>query len=384
MIVGLPRTSRYHRGPARPARGRPTVPLPAQVGAPGSGAPTRRRHRVRRSPPAGPTVEHRRAAHRTRRRPGGGRRDPHPRLQQGELVLPALVAQHPNARFVMTHRHPEAVIPSTCSVVADVRMPCPAGRRTRPRSVARCSSTSRPRCIGRWEIAPLGEDRFLDVGQYQVEHDPVATAEHASTTSPASNSAATCARQWLIGPRQPPRFGRGEHRYSAASSGSRPTASIRRSPTTSPPTGSSVAHPADPSTARIDTKFGVSSQSDDSGAPGHDHAHHRGAAGYGGTAHVRRPLRSGQDQSRRRRGGATARGPRSTATSPASPTCWNARCAPSSSVSPRGPLRRSAPKLSGSKQTVPRHWGNDRRTVARRVEDTGGQPQPAAVRIRRE
>ena len=133
--------------------------------------------------------------------------------------LPDVVAQYPDARFVMTHRDPEAVIPSTCSVVAGPKervpswSPDPAafGHEMLEHFTAAMQRAMADRTA-------LGEDRFLDVGQYELEHDAVATAERICDFAGIdfAGDVRTAMTDWAAGNR---RGSRGEHRYSAAEFG---------------------------------------------------------------------------------------------------------------------------------------------------------------------
>ena len=93
--------------------------------------------------------------------------------------LDDVIAQYPSARFIMTHRDPVSVVPSTCRVVLGSRArrlpdwptdPVVLGRQVLEHfleGVTR-ASTSRSR---------FEPERFLDVGQKEVEADPIGVAE---------------------------------------------------------------------------------------------------------------------------------------------------------------------------------------------------------------
>jgi hypothetical protein len=93
--------------------------------------------------------------------------------------LPPLFAQYPDIRFVMTHRDPVKVVPSVCSVTIEhtrLRLP---------------DWTCDPAAFGKNFLEhlaegvrrflafrdSLGEDRFVDVGQPELQADPVGVAE---------------------------------------------------------------------------------------------------------------------------------------------------------------------------------------------------------------
>ena len=90
-----------------------------------------------------------------------------------------VVGQYPTARFVITHRDPIAALPSTCSTILDSREKRLPGRPTdRVRLGAQMlehwSDGMRRALDAR---ASLGEQRFVDVGQHEVEIDPIGTAQ---------------------------------------------------------------------------------------------------------------------------------------------------------------------------------------------------------------
>ena len=93
--------------------------------------------------------------------------------------LPELSRHYPDARFVMTHRDPTVALPSTCSVVLDAR------RNVLP-DVAQDQAALGSEMVEHFAVgveramddrAVVGEDRFLDVGQADMERDPIGTAE---------------------------------------------------------------------------------------------------------------------------------------------------------------------------------------------------------------
>jgi hypothetical protein len=93
--------------------------------------------------------------------------------------LPEMSRHYPAARFVMTHRDPVLAIPSACEVVLDARKMFLPGLRYDQALLG-------AEMLGHFSIGMehamearrvLGEHRFLDVGQEEVELDPVGTAE---------------------------------------------------------------------------------------------------------------------------------------------------------------------------------------------------------------
>jgi hypothetical protein len=130
-------------------------------------------------------------------------------------TLPPLAAQYPDMRFVITHRDPTKVIPSACSVIAEhTRMRLPDwvpdrafGRRTLDQllqGVTRAMA-ARPH---------IGEERFVDIGQPELNADPVGTAEHIYEFAglDLSDDVRTAMTAWSD---QNQAGARGEHRYSA-------------------------------------------------------------------------------------------------------------------------------------------------------------------------
>jgi hypothetical protein len=93
-------------------------------------------------------------------------------------TLPPLAAHYPDMRFVMTHRDPVKVIPSACSVIAEhTRMRLPHwkpdpefGRRTLTQLLEGVQRAMAARPV-------IGEERFIDIGQPELQADPVGVAE---------------------------------------------------------------------------------------------------------------------------------------------------------------------------------------------------------------
>jgi hypothetical protein len=93
--------------------------------------------------------------------------------------LDDLVANYPNAKFVMTHRDPAATVPSACSTVDLARrsgMPDEMHDKKKLGSFLLEHLTDGiSRAMQSRER--IGEDRFCDVSQQQLEADPVQTLE---------------------------------------------------------------------------------------------------------------------------------------------------------------------------------------------------------------
>jgi hypothetical protein len=145
------------------------------------------------------------------------RRPPHRwllKLPAYVFLLPELATQFPDARVVMTHRDPVTVMASTCSVVADAR-----SKRTPTWSPG---PTFGRELLDHWAEgmrqalaarADLGDDRFVDVGQRELEADAVAVAErvYAGAGLSLDPQMATAMGEWAAANR---RGSRGAHRYS--------------------------------------------------------------------------------------------------------------------------------------------------------------------------
>ena len=93
--------------------------------------------------------------------------------------LEDFIDRYPSARFIMTHRDPVSVVPSTCRVVLGSRErrlpgwptdPAELGRRVLEHFLEGVTRASDSR-------AKLEPERFLDVGQKDVESDPIGIAE---------------------------------------------------------------------------------------------------------------------------------------------------------------------------------------------------------------
>jgi hypothetical protein len=130
-------------------------------------------------------------------------------------TLPPLAGQYPEMLFVVTHRDPLKVIPSACSVIAEhTRMRLPDwtpdrefGRRTLAQLLegVRRAMAARP---------VIGENRFVDIGQPELNADAVAVAEriYAFAGLELGNDVRTAMARWS---EQNRAGSRGDHRYSA-------------------------------------------------------------------------------------------------------------------------------------------------------------------------
>jgi hypothetical protein len=129
------------------------------------------------------------------------------------FLLPELAAHYPAARFLMTHRDPVTALASTCSTVAHSRRertPSWSPDEQFGSSLLEHWADGMRQCMH--ARAVLGEARFIDVAQHELEVDPVATAERAypfaGLTLPIDARAAMV--DWAAGNQ---RGARGEHRY---------------------------------------------------------------------------------------------------------------------------------------------------------------------------
>lgn len=93
-------------------------------------------------------------------------------------TLTPLAAHYPDMRFVVTHRDPVKVIPSACSVIAEhTKMRLPDwtpdpefGRRTLTQLLEGVQRAMAARPV-------IGEERFLDIGQPELQADAISVAE---------------------------------------------------------------------------------------------------------------------------------------------------------------------------------------------------------------
>jgi hypothetical protein len=145
------------------------------------------------------------------------RRPPHRWLLKDPLYLFQLAefsAQYPKAKFVMTHRDPVAVLPSTCSVIVTLRRLRLPNWRSDPEELGKEALEFFPDGVRQAVAArdALGGAGFLDVGQHELERDPVGTAERVYEFAGLRLSDDTRAAMaaWATANEK---GARGEHRY---------------------------------------------------------------------------------------------------------------------------------------------------------------------------
>jgi hypothetical protein len=118
-------------------------------------------------------------------------------------------------RFVMTHRDPAKVIPSACSVIAEhTRMRLPEwkpdpefGRRTLDQLLEGVQRAMAARPV-------IGEERFVDIGQPELNADPLGVAERIYDFAglDLTPDVRAAMAQWS---EQNRAGARGEHQYTA-------------------------------------------------------------------------------------------------------------------------------------------------------------------------
>ncbi len=130
------------------------------------------------------------------------------------FLLREVAAHYPEASFVMTHRDPVTALASTCSTVADAR------RKRTPTWVP--GPTFGQELLDHWAEGmhramaareAIGEDRFVDVAQHELESDPIGTAERvfARAGLALDGAVADAMGEWAARNR---RGSRGAHQYS--------------------------------------------------------------------------------------------------------------------------------------------------------------------------
>jgi hypothetical protein len=127
-----------------------------------------------------------------------------------------IIKRYPNAKFVMTHRDPVALIPSTCSVTIEAtRKRVPGWTPADPVAFGREVLDQQAEAVRRAAAARavIGEARFLDIAQPEMERDPVAVAEriYAFAGLRLDETVRQIMVSWAAGNR---RGSRGEHRYT--------------------------------------------------------------------------------------------------------------------------------------------------------------------------
>lgn len=92
---------------------------------------------------------------------------------------PSLARHYPDARFLMTHRDPAVAFPSACSTIAQAQRNSVPTREPEPTKLGRelldhfVEGTRRVVADRRH----IGEHRFHDIGQREIESDPIGTVE---------------------------------------------------------------------------------------------------------------------------------------------------------------------------------------------------------------
>ena len=140
------------------------------------------------------------------------------------FLLSELAAHYPDARFVMTHRDPITAMASTCSTVA-------AARHNRIPSWSPDAQFG-PGLLEHWSEGmrrgmaardALGEARFIDVAQRELESDPIGIVQrfyHFANVT-LSDDVRSEMMRWVDRNR---RGSRGEHVYTAGEYGLAPAA----------------------------------------------------------------------------------------------------------------------------------------------------------------
>lgn len=142
--------------------------------------------------------------------------------------LGEMAAQYPQARFIMAHRDPAAAFPSACSTVATAQrnaLPLnPPDDRRLGAFLLEHLVVGIERAMA--DRAVIGEARFFDVTQKEMESDAVGTAQriHDFLGIPLDASTRSAMAKWA-GENQ--RGARGLHHYSAQQFGTT-TAQIRK------------------------------------------------------------------------------------------------------------------------------------------------------------
>jgi Sulfotransferase family len=132
------------------------------------------------------------------------------------FAFDAVIAQYPSARFVFTHRNPVAAMPSVCSTVIHARKvriphwvadPPAVGRELLEHHAEAARRATAARAV-------LGDDRFLDIAQHELETSAVEVAERIYDFAGLEmhGDVRDAMAQWGDENR---RGARGEHQYSA-------------------------------------------------------------------------------------------------------------------------------------------------------------------------
>jgi hypothetical protein len=131
------------------------------------------------------------------------------------FCLDAVLAVFPDARFVMTHRDPAAVLGSVCSLIATMYEM--TGKPPPPERIGESERTSWAEAMRRLLAvrARIGEARFADVHFHELNADPLAAirAAYARLGLPWTDAAERAIGAYAAAH---PRGRHGEHRYRLA------------------------------------------------------------------------------------------------------------------------------------------------------------------------
>jgi Sulfotransferase family len=134
-------------------------------------------------------------------------------------------AQYPAARFIVTHRDPVSVLPSTCSVIESSRRLRLPEWNSDPLELGREALDFLPDAVRQAAAArtSIGEDRFLDVAQDDLARNAAGTAHRIYEFAglKLSQDTGTAMAKWA---RDNQPGSRGEHRYRAEDYGLTPDA----------------------------------------------------------------------------------------------------------------------------------------------------------------
>jgi hypothetical protein len=129
--------------------------------------------------------------------------------------LSQIAAQYPNARFVWTHRDPVIAIPSACSMIKSSQESVVPSHRVDPALLGAfvLEHYIEGMSIAMAARATLGESRFVDVQQSEVDAHPIETVEriYDSIGLELNDSARSTMTRWSDDNRK---GAHGEHKYS--------------------------------------------------------------------------------------------------------------------------------------------------------------------------
>lgn len=127
-----------------------------------------------------------------------------------------LAAHYPNARILMTHRDPVNAFPSACSVIRSAQSQAVPSHESDPAELGRYLLDHWVKGTDRIMAArdQLGEDRFCDIGQVEIDADAVAVVEriYAFLGLELTGKVRADMTQWE---QDNKRGSRGAHSYSA-------------------------------------------------------------------------------------------------------------------------------------------------------------------------